>query len=260
MRLSAFAVASLLAVGATSLFAVPFTPYSNVNNPITTSTPVTYTGANGLSGGIIAYFYSVSASDTDTISVYDATTHSFLSPTGAFNNQSSSTPGSSIVFDSASLQNGDLLYFDLYNASYSGDVFSSSTSISSDGENHAYITPFNGTIGAFGNIVGTYVGMEDLPNPHLRLGLQRRHLRLRQRQPEGPEEPTCSHPRTQHLRSAWHRSPWSCRHDSSQIRPLTRCQISRRILPPRSHSPALSALLCPSLPHPLCSQLPSHLH
>jgi hypothetical protein len=164
MRLSAFAVASLLAAGATSLFALPFTPYSNVGNPITTSTPVTYTGANGLAGGITAYFYSVSAADTDTISVWDATTHSFLSPTNAFNNQSPSTPGSSVVFDSASLQNGDILYFDLFNTSYSGDVFSSSTGISSDGENHAYITAFNGTIGSYGTIVGTYVGMEDLPN------------------------------------------------------------------------------------------------
>jgi PEP-CTERM motif len=164
MRLSALAVASLLAACTTSLFAVPFTPYSNVGNPITTSSPVTYTGANGLGGGIIAYFYSVSAADTDTISVYDATTHSFLSPTGAFNNQSPSTPGSSVIFDSASLHNGDTLYFDLYNTSYSNDVFSSSTSISSDGENHAYITSFNGTIGSYGNIVGTYVGMEDLPN------------------------------------------------------------------------------------------------
>ncbi len=141
MRLSVLAVASLLAAGTTSLFAVPFTPYSNVGNPITTSSPVTYTGANGLGGGIIAYFYSVSAADTDTISVYDATTHSFLSPTGAFNNQSPSTPGSSVIFDSASLHNGDTLYFDLYNTSYSNDVFSSSTGISSDGENHAYITP-----------------------------------------------------------------------------------------------------------------------
>jgi hypothetical protein len=164
MRLSLLAIASILAVGTTALHADPFTPYGSVGTPITTSSPVTYTGANGLAGGITAYFYSVSASDTDTISVWDATTHSFLSPTGAFNNQSPSTPGSMVTFDSASLQNGDTLYFDLYNTSFTGDVFSSSTSISTDGENHAYITPFDGTIGSYGTIVGTYVGMEDLPN------------------------------------------------------------------------------------------------
>ena len=162
MRLSLLAIASLLAAGTTSLFADSFTSYSNVGNPIITSSPVTYTGANG--AGINAYFYSVSAADTDTISVFDATTGFFLSPTGAFNNQSPSTPGSEVTFTSPTLKNGDVLYFDLYNTSFSNDVFSSSTTISTDGENHAYITAFDGTIGSYGTIVGTYVGMEDLPN------------------------------------------------------------------------------------------------
>ena len=51
-----------------------------------------------------------------------------------------------------------------HNTSFSGDIFSSNTAVSPDGDNHAYITPFNGTIGSYGTIVGTYVGMEDLPN------------------------------------------------------------------------------------------------
>jgi hypothetical protein len=161
MRLSMLALASLLAAGTPSLLADPFTPYSPVGTPITTSSPVTYNGANGV--GITAYFYSVSASDTDTISVWDDTTKSFLLPTNAFNNQSPSTPGTSVVFTNSSLANGDVLYFDLFNTSYPTDTFSSNTATSPDGDNHAYITPFDGTIGSFGTIVGTYVGMEDLP-------------------------------------------------------------------------------------------------
>jgi hypothetical protein len=162
MRPSVLAIASLLAAGTTSLFAASFTPYSNSGHPITSSSPITYNGANG--GGIVAYFYSVSAADTDTISVFDATQGIFLSPQGAFNNQSPSTPGSTVTFDSPSLHNGDTLYFDLYNTSFPGDTFSSNTATSPDHDNHAYITPFNGTIGSYGTIVGTYVGMEDLPS------------------------------------------------------------------------------------------------
>lgn len=162
MRFSVLAIASLLAAGTTSLFADSFTAYSNSGHPITSSSPITYTGANGV--GIIAYFYSASAADTDTISIFDATQGVFLSPQGAFNNQSPTTPGSTVTFDSPSLHTGDTLYFDLYNASFSGDTFSSNTAISPDHDNHAYITAFNGTIGSYGTIVGTYVGMEDLPN------------------------------------------------------------------------------------------------
>ncbi len=168
MRLSSLAIASLLAAGTTTLFADSFTPYSNVNHPITTSSPVTYSGANGLAGGITAYFYSVSAGDTDTISVYDASQGTFLSPTNAFNNQASGTIGSSVVFDSASLHNGDTLYFVLSNQQipgiFSSDAHSADAEGSTDGYDHAYITPFSGTIGSYGTIVGTYVGMEDLPS------------------------------------------------------------------------------------------------
>jgi hypothetical protein len=166
MRLSMVALASLLAAGTTSLFAASFTPYSSVGNPITASNPVTYTGVSGV--GINAYFYSVSAADTDTISVFDATAGTFLFPTNAFNNQSPSTPGSEVTFTNPTLKNGDTLYFDLYNTSFPSDIFSSDANSSdpkgsTDGEDHAYITAFNGTIGSYGTIIGTYVGMEDLP-------------------------------------------------------------------------------------------------
>jgi PEP-CTERM motif/Domain of unknown function (DUF4114) len=105
----------------------------------------------------------VSAADTDTISIFDATTGTFLSPTNAFNNQSPSTPGTMVTFSSPTLHTGDTLVFDLFNTSFPSDTFSSNTGTSPDGDSHAYLTYFNGTIGSFGNIVGTYVGMEDLP-------------------------------------------------------------------------------------------------
>jgi hypothetical protein len=161
MRLSLLALASILAAGTTALHADSFTPYSPVGTPIATSTNVTFTGATGT--GINAYFYSVSAADTDTISIFDLTTGTFLSPQGVFNNQSPSTPGTMVAFTSPTLHNGDTLVFDLYNTSFSGDTFSSNIGTSPDHDSHAYVTSFDGTIGSFGTIVGTYVGMEDLP-------------------------------------------------------------------------------------------------
>jgi hypothetical protein len=160
MRLSLFAFASILAAGTTALHAAPFTPYSNVGHPDSPST-ITFNGATGT--GITAYFYSVSAADTDTISIFDATTGTFLSPQGVFNNQSPITVGSTVTFTSPNLHSGDTLVFDLYNTSFPGDVFSSNPGTSTDGDSHAYFSSFSGTIGAFGTINGTYVGMEDLP-------------------------------------------------------------------------------------------------
>lgn len=162
MRLSLLALASLLAIGTAALHADPFADYSHAGSPITSSTNAIFTGASGT--GINAYFYSVSAADTDTISIFDARTGTFLSPTNAFNNQSPSTPGTMVTFTSATLETGDMLVFDLYNTSFPGDTFSSNPSTSPDGDSHAYVTSFNGVIGSFGTIVGTYVGMEDLPN------------------------------------------------------------------------------------------------
>jgi hypothetical protein len=162
MRLSLLTLASILAAGTTALHAASFTPYGSVGTAITSSSNVAFTGASGT--GINAYFFSVSADDTDTISIYDATKNVFLSPTNAFNNQSPSTPGTMVTFTSPVLQTGDMLVFDLFNTSFPGDTFSSDAATSPDGDSHAYITPFSGPIGSFGIINGTYVGMEDLPN------------------------------------------------------------------------------------------------
>jgi hypothetical protein len=160
MRLHFLVLASILVAGSSPLLADPFTPYPTVGS-IAPATVVTFAGGTG----VTAYFYSVSAADTDTISVFDVTTDSFLSPQGVFNNQSPLSVGSTVTFTSATLHAGDILAFDLFNTSYPGDVFSSDPALSTDGVNHGYITPFSGSIPDIsGTITGTYVGMEDLPN------------------------------------------------------------------------------------------------
>ena len=160
MRLHLLVLASILAAGSSPLLADPFTPYPTVGS-VAPATVVTFAGGTGLT----AYFYSVSAADTDTISVFDVTTDSYLSPKGVFNNQSPVSVGSTVTFTSATLKAGDILAFDLYNTSYPSDVFSSDPSLSTDGVNHAYITAFSGSIPDIsGTITGTYVGMEDLPS------------------------------------------------------------------------------------------------
>jgi hypothetical protein len=162
MRLPLLALVSILAAGTTALYANSFTPYAHVGTPIISSTAITFSGATGT--GITAYFYSVSAGDTDTISIFDVTSGTFLGPQDVFNNQAAITIGSTVTFTSSTLRNGDSLIFDLYNTSFSGETFSSNASTSPDGKDHAYITPFSGTVGSYGMINGTYVGMEDLPS------------------------------------------------------------------------------------------------
>lgn len=160
MRLHLLVLASILAAGSSPLFADSFTPYGSVGS-IAPASVVTFAGGTG----ITAYFYSVSAADTDTISVYDETTHSYLSPQGVFNNQAAITVGSTVTFTSATLHTGDVLAFELFNTSYKGDIFASDPSLSTDGVDHAYLTAFSGPIPDItGNITGTFVGMEDLPN------------------------------------------------------------------------------------------------
>ena len=160
MRLHLLVLASLLAAGSSPLLADPFTPYPTVGSVAPTS-DVTFAGGTG----ITAYFYSVSAADTDTISIYDETTHSYLSPAGVFNNQAPATVGTTVTFTSSTLEAGDVLAFELFNTSYPGDIFASDPSLSTDGVNHAYITAFSGSIPDIaGTITGSYVGMEDLPS------------------------------------------------------------------------------------------------
>jgi PEP-CTERM motif len=159
MRLYLLAFSSILAIGTTALHADSFTPYNNVGSP-DSATAIQYAGANG--AGIVGYFYGVSASDTDNISVYDATAGVFLGNQHSFDNQTTAV-GTSVVFTSTLLHTGDVLVFDLYNSSYPDDIFSSNPATSTDGDSHAYFSSFDGNIAGVGNIEGTYVGMEDLP-------------------------------------------------------------------------------------------------
>jgi hypothetical protein len=159
MRLHLLAFSSILAIGTTALHAASFTPYNNVGAP-DSATNIVYTGANG--AGIIGYFYGASASDTDNVSVYDATAGVFLSNQHSFNNKTTAV-GASVLFTSGLLKNGDVLVFDLYNSSFAGDTLSSNPSTSPDGDSHAYFSAFDGNIAGVGTVDGTYVGMEDLP-------------------------------------------------------------------------------------------------
>ena len=159
MRLHLLAFSSILAIGTTALHADSFTPYNNVGTP-DSATIINYTGANA--AGIIGYFYGASASDTDNISVYDATAGVFLSNQNSFDNHATAI-GTSFLFTNGALKNGDVLVFDLYNTSFSGDTFSSNSVTSPDDDSHAYFSSFDGNIAGVGNVVGMYIGMEDLP-------------------------------------------------------------------------------------------------
>jgi len=117
MRLPLLLLASLLAAGSSPLLADSFTPYPTVGSVAPTSV-VTFAGGTG----ITAYFYSVSAADTDTISVYDETTHSYLSPAGVFNNQAPATVGTTVTFTSSTLEAGDVLAFELFNTPLSAPM------------------------------------------------------------------------------------------------------------------------------------------
>lgn len=151
MRYYLAALATVVALSTAALYADPV-PYGNAG----TVAPTVTTTATGTS--IDAYFYSVSAGDDDTISLYDATTASFLSPLTAFPNHAS-TPGDMVTFTGSNA--GDTIVFELNNSSYPNDIFASDPALSTDGINHAYITDFSGDSTLA--IAGTYVGMEDLP-------------------------------------------------------------------------------------------------
>jgi hypothetical protein len=154
MRYYLAALATVVALSSAALYADPV-PYNNAG----TVAPTVATYATGTS--IDAYFYSVSAGDNDTISLYDLTTSTFLAPQTAFPNHSSNH-GDEVTFTGSNA--GDQIVFELNNDSYPGSIFASDPSLSSDGINHAYITSFSGTIpGSSVTVAGTYVGMEDLP-------------------------------------------------------------------------------------------------
>jgi hypothetical protein len=156
MRYYLAALATVVALSSAALYADPV-PYNNAG----TVAPTVATYATGTS--IDAYFYSVSAGDNDTISLYDLTTSTFLAPQTAFPNHSSN-PGDEVTFTGSNA--GDQIVFELNNSSYPDSVFASDPSLSTDGINHAYVTSFSGAIPGSSpsvTVSGTYVGMEDLP-------------------------------------------------------------------------------------------------
>jgi hypothetical protein len=156
MRYYLAALATIVALSSACLYADPvgYTHTGTVAPTVTTT---------ATSSSVDAYFYSSSAADNDTISLYDVTTSSFLSPGNILPNHAS-TPGSEVTFSGASI--GDQIVFELSNSVYPGKVFASDPALSTDGINHSYITNFDGKIpGSSVTISGPalYIGMEDLP-------------------------------------------------------------------------------------------------
>ena len=149
-------LAAVLVAGSTPMLADSFIAYPTVGSVA----PTTVLYANGST--VSAYFYSSSAGDEDTISVFDITTGSYLSPKNQLDNHSSTQSGIPVTFSGANV--GDMIAFDLTNNAFpSGTIFSSDPTRSTDGINHAYVTPFSGLIGK-ADISGLYFGMEDLPH------------------------------------------------------------------------------------------------
>lgn len=155
-----FAALSTLALGLSSAFvASAFAaaiPYSNVGNVAPTSTLVATS-----TGDVTGYFVGFEANDTDQVRLIDLTAGT-VSPYFFVNKVT--TPGTMANF--GSVMQGDVLAFELNNVTL-GDLFSSDPAQSTDGVNHAYVTPFSG--GVLNHVTyaaGTYeyVGMEDLPN------------------------------------------------------------------------------------------------
>jgi len=155
MRLSLLALASILTLASTPLFADPI-PYANVGQ-LAPDQSFTATG-NGI---VTAYFYSSSAGNDDKIILWDKTSGTRTTP--SLDNHSSAV-GSSV---SLSVKAGDSLVFVLDDVT-TGQYFSSVDNFgvaspadyNDDGYNHAYSTLYSGGDG--GIPAGIYVGMEDL--------------------------------------------------------------------------------------------------
>jgi|HubBroStandDraft_5_1064220.scaffolds.fasta_scaffold68123_2 hypothetical protein len=109
-------------------------------------------------GDVDAYFYGFSAADTDAIQMCDVTLGTCTA--FALTNQTT-TVGS--MEDFGLVNAGDVLVFNLENIT-TGTLLSSDPTVSADGINHAYITPYTATGStAIPTIpAGTFVGMEDL--------------------------------------------------------------------------------------------------
>ena len=157
VRLTLVAVASILVLASAPLLADNI-PYANVGQlaPAQTFTAT----ATGL---VVGYFAGSDASDNDRIELWDTTQNTF---SGFLLPNHSSTVGVATTF--LSVNAGDNLVFILSNDSTdqledSINNGGSSTAFSADGFNHAYSTPYTGSLaGLPAGLTGTFVGMEDL--------------------------------------------------------------------------------------------------
>jgi hypothetical protein len=152
-------LAVVVAIASVPMFAGTI-PYPNKG----TITPTQTFKAAG-TGVVTAIFYGYDAGDTDYIELVDVTkgTNSGLQ----FKNNKTK---SGATFTLA-VNQGDILEFKLYDANHKL-WFSSDPAHSADGLNHAYATPFTGSIPGYkGTVNGMFIGMEDLAyNPNVHLG------------------------------------------------------------------------------------------
>lgn len=144
----ALSIVSLLPI---NLFAGPI-PYPNIGQ-IAPTTTITATET----GDIIGYFVQASAAYSDTVRMVDVT--SGTTSAWLFPNQTTAVGTSA---DFGLVNYGDTLVFEIDDLNIN-QVFASDPTLSLDGVNHAYVTPFaGGTL--YGQSIpdGIYVGMEDL--------------------------------------------------------------------------------------------------
>lgn len=155
---SASLAVSVLLAGSTALFADPI-PY-----PSTGSTaPTVVLTAIGTS--IHVYYDGSSASNSDSVQIIDLTTPGD-STVVFFPNNGGTTQGTEDTF---TVKAGDTIVINLIDTTTSL-IFSSDPALSSDGINHAYITPYTTSDPAVGTLAtggpnDYYVGLEDLTIP-----------------------------------------------------------------------------------------------
>lgn len=110
-------------------------------------------------GTITGYFAGSSAGDTDYVGMLDVTTNTF---SGWLFNNHGTTVGASADFGSVTA--GDTLVFEIYNTALPTTNMTSSPTMSTDGDNHAYAVAWGG--GSLNGALipaGMFIGMEDLP-------------------------------------------------------------------------------------------------
>jgi hypothetical protein len=110
-------------------------------------------------GDILGYFYGFSAGDLDLIQMCDIT----LGTCSAFGLPNQTTTVGT-VDDFGPVDAGDVIVFNLENTATGDTILSSDPTLSADGINHAYITPYTdtGSTAVAGIPPGIFVGMEDL--------------------------------------------------------------------------------------------------